>query len=244
MKFKNDGKLKFDSKRHRYYFNNKEMESVTKFISNFHKKFNQKLVAKRIALRDGKNENDIINGWNKNNSESANFGTRVHSFAENYCQYMIGKSNRVYNPRIQKEKEYHNSIKQFWDKHKELTPVDIERKIVVPNWMLAGTVDLIARCNEGYFYVVDWKTSKQINTMNNWGQKMFPPLQHLDDCNFIHYSLQLNLYSYMLEKRYGLKIKGCYIIHLQASKFNEIEIPILRKEIEQMINWRMIRLGR
>ena len=33
-------------------------------------------------------------------------------------------------------------------------------------------------------------------------------LSHLDDCNYIHYSLQLNGYQYILEKKTGLKLRN------------------------------------
>lgn len=48
----------------------------------------------------------------------------------------------------------------------------------------------------------DHKTSKVIKTEGfaNWEgitAKMLDPVSHLDDCNFVHYSLQLSLYLYM-----------------------------------------------
>lgn len=51
----------------------------------------------------------------------------------------------------------------------------------------------------------DYKTSKTIKTegFTNWEgitAKMKDPLSHLEDCNFVHYSLQMSLYLYMILK--------------------------------------------
>jgi len=44
--------------------------------------------------------------------------------------------------------------------------------------------------------MVDWKTNESIN-LAGYG-KMLEPFDHLEDCNFTHYVLQLNLYRQIL----------------------------------------------
>ena len=54
------------------------------------------------------------------------------------------------------------------------------------------------------FYLFDWKRSKQIKKENRY-RKGKHPLNHLDDANYWHYALQLNIYKYILEKNYIIK---------------------------------------
>ena len=73
---------------------------------------------------------------------------------------------------------------------------------------------------------------------------MLKPIQHLDSCNFNSYSLQLSLYAYMLEKRYGYKIAGLYLIHLREDEFREYECPYMKKEMELLTQLRLQEIRR
>lgn len=65
--------------------------------------------------------------------------------------------------------------------------------------------------------VRDYKTSKAIKTegFTNWEgmtARMSDPLSHLDDCNFIHYTLQLSVYLYIILKHNPQFIPGDLIL--------------------------------
>jgi catalase len=59
--------------------------------------------------------------------------------------------------------------------------------------------------------IVDWKRSKEIKKTNRWqhGKSIF---QHLEDCNYIHYTLQLNIYRHILETKYNKKIIDMFLV--------------------------------
>lgn len=63
------------------------------------------------------------------------------------------------------------------------------------------------------------------------------PLNHLDDCTWIHYCLQLSTYAYMLEKiKPSLKIKHLYINHFDhEGNETEYECPYLKDEVIKML---------
>lgn len=71
---------------------------------------------------------------------------------------------------------------------------------------------------------------------------MQPPLEHLEDCNGIHYTLQLSLYACMLEQ-FGYKCKGLTIYHAILNEdeelINEVEYPLnyRKKEAQTLMKW-------
>ena len=85
--------------------------------------------------------------------------------------------------------------------------------------------------------IIDYKTGKEIRMegFKKWDgtvDKMMFPLQHLDDCNFNHYSLQLSLYMHMILKHNpGLK-PGKLVLHhviFEKERDDEYGYPVLKR---------------
>ena len=76
---------------------------------------------------------------------------------------------------------------------------------------LGGLVDLPVFDN-GEFMVLDYKTNKEISRAGFMDKRMLAPFSCLADCNFIHYSLQLSIYSDMIGQLTGFKHRENWII--------------------------------
>ena len=65
---------------------------------------------------------------------------------------------------------------------------------------------------------------------------MRPPLEHLPDCNYYHYCLQLNLYKYILSSEYGVAVSGMYlgVVHPHRRP-RVIKLPPLDAEIALIV---------
>ena len=100
---------------------------------------------------------------------------------------------------------------------------------------LAGQIDLLCLDAIGAFAVVDWKRCKQIRY--DACQPMKEPLGHLPDCNFYTYSLQLNLYAYILSTEYGMPVNSMLlgIVHPDRDKGQLLSVPCLREEVESIV---------
>jgi hypothetical protein len=114
--------------------------------------------------------------------------------------------------------------------------------------------------------VSDYKTNKEIKLESyvNWegiSSKMKAPLQHLDDCNFNHYALQLSLYMFIILKHNpGLRPGKLTMQHVQfeengrdkndypVTKLNKdgdpiikdviyYDLPYLKDEVVLMLNY-------
>ena len=100
-----------------------------------------------------------------------------------------------------------------------------------------GTIDLLLLDKKtGIYNIMDWKTSKRIDSKayrNKKGNHLVTA--NIDDCNFNHYALQLSLYRYILETYYGLNISEQMIIHLMESDCIGYHAPYMKNHISSMI---------
>lgn len=86
----------------------------------------------------------------------------------------------------------------------------------------------------------DYKTSKAIKMegYTNWEgftARMLSPLEHLDDCDFVHHSLQLSLYLYTILRHNPLFKPGKLILdHIifEIESTDEYGYPVYRKDDE------------
>ena len=67
-------------------------------------------------------------------------------------------------------------------------------------------------------------------------EALYEVTKNIMDCNFYHYSLQMSLYSYILEKYYNIKINNNHIVHLKDDGVKAISTPYMKNEIIAMLN--------
>lgn len=132
----------------------------------------------------------------------------------------------------------------FYHKTKDsIFPYRTELIMFDDDHQLAGSIDMLFKDTEGRVLIYDWKRSKEFKYDNRW-QKGFGLLSHLDDCNIIHYSLQLNMYRRILETHYGEKVAGMVLIrcHPNIETYDKYDADIMDKEISAILARRKERL--
>lgn len=128
--------------------------------------------------------------------------------------------------------------------HPELRPYRTEWMIFDEDLKIAGSIDMVYENPDGTLSIYDWKRSKEISKFNNWNKFAINPLiSHLHDTNYWHYTLQLNTYKAIIERKYGKIVsKLCLVrIHPDAEEqtYELIEVPILKKEINDLFEERI-----
>lgn len=123
---------------------------------------------------------------------------------------------------------------------------------------LTGTADLLAvdplhpppgEC-EGVLtlHIIDWKFSKEIKTTNQY-QCGLGPCQNMADCNFSHYTLQQNLYKWLLETQYpqwtwrGQTYTSVRVASMKLAVFHEnhgatglyLDVPFVDALVEEIL---------
>lgn len=211
--FKIDNNITLNEADHKYILKNHEnikFKSVTTLISEYFEEFDKVKVATNLKKNIPKYRYlsiaEIIDNWDN----LAKHGTDVHKEVENYI-------NHKTLPNINKSK-----IAVGWLKKYNLkSNFDLYSETIVysKDLKLAGTIDLLSYDkSEDVYDIIDWKTSKRIDTVgykNKTGIR--PETIDLLDTNFNHYSLQLSLYKYLLEKSYSIKIRDRIIVHLKEN---------------------------
>ena len=146
--------------------------------------------------------------WKQLN-ERANFiGTSTHNWIENYF-------NRIHQD-IPNDLDVVDRINKFnliYAKHlHKLEPLKFEQRVFSVEWGLAGTFDALFLWKDK-LVILDWKTNKSFTTENSYGEKLLEPFQDYEKCHLNEYSIQISLYSLILEK-IGLDVKVGYILYI------------------------------
>jgi ATP-dependent exoDNAse (exonuclease V) beta subunit len=127
----------------------------------------------------------------------------------------------------------------FWnDVSGDLVPYRSEWEVWSEEYKLAGSIDMVFyRKSDDSYVIYDWKRSKEIKMENSW-ESGHPPLDHLPNANYWHYTLQLNTYRWFLETYYGLKISDMYLIilHPDNSNYQRFKLNRLETEIQNMLD--------
>ena len=225
-----DDDLQFVEETHTYSLQSDPdftFTSATTFIHNFFEKFDKDKVAENLLTKpkyDGVKKEDLIADWDK----SASDGTMIHKQLETYLE------NKRTRPKHVKSKQgvqwIKDTLKPEWKVYTEVMVYSKELGI-------SGMMDvLVYNPADDVYAIVDWKTNKKIY-MNSFGGKRGTrgSTADLADCNFIHYSLQLSLYRYILETYYGLNIASQVIVHLRENEYKEFKCEYLKYSLAKMI---------
>lgn len=133
------------------------------------------------------------------------------------------------------------------------------------DYLISGTIDILC-IKEDRFVILDWKTNRNglqfeagyfkkdksttpAQLTNQYivkDEKMLPPLSHLDNCNGMHYTMQLSTYARMVELILDIPCVGLGLCHI-GSPFvkNKYGMPYRDKNNqypidengEETVNW-------
>ena len=241
-----DDHISFHEPTHTYYIDgsSEKVISCTGFIHSFFPHFDadatiKKMMSSKNWLSNkwyGMSAEEIKKTWNDSGKEASTRGTAMHLAIE---QFLHG-SPELIDPSNYGTIEW-NYFMNFWrDVEHDLVPYRSEWEVWMKEYLLCGSIDMVFYSKKKKGYVIyDWKRSKEIKTTNNFGNG-FGPVSHLPDCNYWHYTLQLNIYKYFLEKFYGLTIVDLclVIIHPDQKNYKLIRLNVLEEEVEGMLDCR------
>ena len=70
----------------------------------------------------------------------------------------------------------------------------------------------------GEFQIWDYKNLKEMTTFSKYKKYGLKEFSNIQDCHLTHYSVQQNLYKIMLERKLGVKVGKCYLVHFSHLK--------------------------
>jgi len=189
-------------------------------------------------------KNLILNLWRVKNEKSQVKGNTLHDYKEDRALF----DNYVLNPWTKNKLRVRECNKKITDDITYRT-VDINNlkegyfpEITINYDIFCGRVDKLLLepmpGNKMGFWIDDWKTNEEIK-MENPFAKLKYPVNHLDDCNWNHYRIQIGIYIWiMIQLGYqyqGSKLTHC-ILNEDTGKwsYRNLQFNYLAQEIEDI----------
>lgn len=220
----------FNAKEHSYTSKtNPEIQfiSVTQFVKTFFQEFDTNKISKKLISThpayQGMTQDQLLAKWQK----SSEMGRIIHKEIEDYI-----KDGKIVQE--QKSKIAINYLNKYFHKGLELyTEVIVHSKKL----KIAGTIDLIVyNKKQNEYNLIDWKTNKSIKKTAFKNKKGIRHCtKHLDDCQYIHYSLQLSLYKFLLEENGYNNVNKTSILHLKENEVINLPCKYLKNDILNML---------
>lgn len=197
-----DGVL-FNETDHTYFKNGKEYLSGSTFAHKFEKEFPRESIAGKVAARDGKEAEEVLEGWDAKGEISLQYGTLIHKCIETFNKFGELPNN-----------EYLKSIVEDWAEVCDEAYLS-EEFMQDDAHQLCGVIDLL-----GEHEIADLKTGDIHKKINHTLGKDFP-----NDALSL-YTLQLNFYKYIAEQN-GMKINKLTIYWLNGEHWEKVKVPII-----------------
>ena len=222
--------------------------SVTRLIEEYAGEFNAEEMAERVANRDGKTIQQVLDEWAYKRDFSCEKGTTCHEYSQSLW------SQAKYEKKIfDNSVEYLNAVKKIQQQAYNFR-LDYESRLghLVDELPIGSEEFDIASCVDHLFYnkltgglvLVDYKTNSLMSGYNKkaYSKKMKVPLQHLNDDALHHYHIQLSIYKYLIEKYTGLEVEEMFIVYMSENieNYEIIDIPYLKEEVKEILELRRI----
>lgn len=221
--------------------------SVTTFIHELFPKFNADMIIYGMMKSPnwpnsqyyGKTSDEIKQEWEDKKNLAATLGTQLHAMIENfYNSRDISPDDKCFSDFLKFEEEFvqKESLSCFLS----------EARIFDEEIRIAGSVDMIynTKDNSDECYIFDWKRTPLLKKVGGYG-KGFPPINKYPNNNFSQYTMQLNLYKYIIEKNYGKKVLGLFLVlfHPSRESYELVELPVITEDIKKIIQHRLEKLA-
>lgn len=223
--------------------------SVTTFIHEFCNEFDAEGMAEKVANRDGKTIQQILDEWAYKRDFSCEKGTTCHEWSQSLwsgAEYkpLLFDESKEYMSALVKIRSQGVNFKNDYQEHLEHL-ID-ELPIGSEEYDIASCVDhLFYNKLTGGLVLVDYKTNSLMDGYNKKAYKkaMKVPLSHINDDALHHYHIQLSIYKYLIEKYTGLKVDEMFIVYMSENieNYEIIDIPYLKEEVEIILNTRKVK---
>ena len=244
------GKYTFIEDGHYYLCNGKRVGiSTTGLISQYEQKFDSDTISQQVADKRGISKQEVLEEWRIENLHSTIKGSMVHEFAQSLWEgkeYKFDYSNvpsEIDLDRLKSDiKKLIPQAINFYNDYKDMYElIGCEIYLGDEDFNECGATDqMMLNKYTGDIAIIDYKTNKKIEYESYRHKKMLVPLHKFDDCNYIHYSIQLSDYKYKFEKNTNLKVEETFIVYfnVNANNYEIIEPLNMKKEVNKILNIR------
>lgn len=247
---KRDSRLDFAELGHHYFIDGIRHDelhylSSTTFLGKFFKPFDGPLIV-RMIMRGKRwmndptyryyrmEESDILGQWKQLGDDACRLGSYFHISAEYDCNLI---------PVLDDPTPAYQQYLAFRADNPHLVPYRTEMLIFDEKYRIVGSVDgIFKNLKTNKFLIIDWKRSKEIKRKG--GDKGLFPIEHLRSNNLTKYSLQLSLYTFILEMNYGwdMEASALVVCHPNQDTCQYITAKYMKDEIQELLDYRLLGL--
>lgn len=210
----------FKEDTHQYFIEDREYISFSALKKIVEPKKDWDSIAIAYAKKNKLTVEEVKKKWEEEGNTSRERGTALHLYKEG-VDITLGARNI---PTLE-------GIKNIKPLENLEDGIHLELPLYNNEYQVCGTADrVVIETIDGVRYVdiEDYKTNKKIDIASYMDQrtKQFEmlefPLNHIMNCNFFTYSLQMSTYAYFLE-RYNFVPRNLTLIHVKLEECEEAE---------------------
>ena len=234
-----DKNIVLEKEKHIYCVNGElYQDTITSFIKTFFYESNAQTILdnyyehwqeKGHSVYQFMTRKEILDYWDKKSKDALFLGNKLHHNIDDF-----------YND-LPYEEEFltHIHFFPFWREHLQYNVYRTEWIIYDEHYKIAGTLDMLYE-KEGKFYLYDWKRVQSINK-SKYFRKALHTIENIPDNNYWRYSLQLNMYRYILKSCYDIEVEEMYLVifYEDNEQYKKIPVKCLQKEIYAMLEYRL-----
>jgi hypothetical protein len=246
--YEQDQYIDFEPEGHIYtYKGDTKLLPVSSLIAYFFEPFDAEAAAQRQWERYHIPVEESLTKWKRIGCLACEVGTFLHEQTEHFFQegffdtdYTFCFQDKEEQISIEREKQHFLCFVEDY----KIQPYRQEWPVYDTGLNIAGTIDMICKEADGTFTIYDWKRSGKV--VNLYGQpiveafggKMSLNGINLPDTAFYHYCLQQNLYRYMLETHYGIRVRGMNLVVLcpDYPTYYVAQVPRMEEVVAQVID--------
>jgi hypothetical protein len=257
-----DDRIQFEEESHTYTIDGvaKGWVSCTTFLHCFFGHFDADVVIAKMmngprwfeSKYYGMTADEIKKMWSDKGQKASLAGTRMHLDIEHFynalpvhwttdakpvdvetgCSAMVeadaweAAAGSEWNYFLEFQRKHGSGFIPF---RTEWLVFDTEHKV-------AGSVDMVYMKPDGTLAIYDWKRVGELKTENQW-QSGLGPLDHLPDEKYWRYSIQLNVYRWIIQRNYGYIISelALVVLHPDNATWRVLRLNLMDDEVEGMM---------
>lgn len=245
-----DDSIQFEEAAHIYTVNGVRYPgSATGVIKKWFEPFDAKKTISDMrrrgtfAIKHGtKSTEEVEKEWSLVGATASARGTRLHKYIEDFYNGCVPETPNGLDTEV-------DYFHDFWEvqrrKSVSYVPYRTEWYVFDHEAKIAGSIDMVYQVAPRTVAIYDWKCSKEIRYVGFGNLMAKGPCAHMPDCNFSQYTLQLNLYKYILETYYDLVVNelALVILHETNDGPQVIHVPDRQDEIKKIIQLRKDKLN-
>jgi len=220
--------ITFHDEPHKYYFDGKELISVTTIIHRYQEEFNEDYWSNYKSEEYSLTQREVLRAWEFINKKGTIKGSAIHDYTENLFQNKVFPYPQQlifdefgFDPVLEEYNITKKHVDKFYsDVHGKLIPVRTEMIVYDPESLIGGMLDILFyNIKTGEFQIWDWKTNKKFDKEMK-SRHFLDKLYMLEDSDLEIYSLQLAMYKLIIEKVTGIQLGKSYVVWFSHNNDN------------------------